>query len=79
MISDVVDSLPAGLQRGRWSDESLCGISQKDGFACAFIGRRRHRHPSVGMKQAWAIRPTHHARKENENGKRNGSGEHPAH
>jgi len=40
-----------------------CGISQKDGFACAFMDGR-HRHPSVGMKQARAIRPTHNARKE---------------
>jgi hypothetical protein len=37
MVSDVVEALQARLQRRRWSDGSLCGISQKDGFACAFM------------------------------------------
>jgi Transposase, Mutator family len=38
----------------RWSDGSLCGISQKDGFACAFMDGPNHRYPSVGMRQARA-------------------------
>jgi hypothetical protein len=63
MVSDVVEALQARLQRRRWSDGSLCGISQKDGFACAFMDgaviapERRH-------EAARAIGPTHNARKE---------------
>jgi hypothetical protein len=47
-----------------------CGISQKDGFTCAFMDGAVIGTPRVGMKQARPIRPTHHARKEKKNGRR---------
>jgi hypothetical protein len=38
MISATLCAALTGwLERRRWSDGSLCGISQKDGFACAFM------------------------------------------
>jgi hypothetical protein len=60
MVSDVVEALQARLQRRRWSDDVSAACHRRTDLLVPLWMM----HPSVGMKQARAIRPTHNARKE---------------
>ena len=60
-----------------WSDDVSAACHRRTDLLVP-LWTARHRHPSVGMKQARAIRPTQHARKEKKNGRRsNQRGEPP--